>query len=137
MVKGFISYSHDDIAQCRSLRAYLDVLHRVHDITFWADDDIRAGDHWDRRIRAAIEEADIFLLLCSLSWLRKGYIQTDEIPAMHARAEKAKVLVIPVILGNCPWTDEYGDLQAVPTHNGRLIPIHAQGALSVSAALDP
>ena len=130
MVKGFISYSHDDIEQCKSLRAYLDVLHRVHDITFWADDDIRAGDNWDRRIRAAIEEADIFLLLCSLNWLRKGYIQTDEIPAMYARAEKAKVLVIPVILGNCPWTDEYGDMQAVPTHNGRLIPIHAQGALS-------
>ena len=130
MVKGFISYSHDDIEQCRSLRAYLDVLHRVHDITFWADDDIRAGDHWDRRIRAAIEEADIFLLLCSLNWLRRGYIQTDEIPAIHARVEKAKVLVIPVILGNCPWIDEYGALQAVPTHNGRLIPIHAQGALS-------
>jgi len=127
MVKGFISYSHDDIEQCRSLRAYLDVLHRVHDITFWADDDIRAGDHWDRRIRAAIDEADIFLLLCSLNWLRTGYIQTDEIPAIHARAEKANGLVIPVILRNCPWTDEYGDLQAVPTHDGRLIPIAAWG----------
>ncbi len=132
MVKGFISYSHDDIGMCRTLRASLAVLHRLHDITFWADDDIRAGDHWDRRIRAAIEEADIFLLLCSLNWLRQGYIQTDEIPAMHARAEKAQVLVIPVILGNCPWTDEYGDLQAVPTHDGRVIPIHAQGALSNS-----
>ena len=130
MAKGFISYSHDDIAMCTTLRGYLDVLDRVHGITFWADDDIRAGDHWDQRIRAAIDEADIFLLLCSLNWLRKGYIQTDEIPAIHARVEKlqaenAKILVIPVILLNCPWADEYGDLQAVPTRDGRLIPVRA------------
>ncbi len=97
-MKGFISYSHYDITMCGELRKHLRFLEWAHGIVFWADDDIRGGDLWDPRILEAVNEADIFLMLCSPNWLNSGYIQERELPAIHARVACTRCLVLPVVL---------------------------------------
>ena len=124
-MQGFVSYAHADIAMCHELLTHLDFLKRVHGITLWTDDDIRAGDHWDSRIRDAIQESDFFLLLISPRWLSRPYIQEEEIPAIHARATATERPVIAIILTRCSWDEEYGRLQAVPTREKKLVPVDA------------
>src|SRR3954454_1982896 len=118
-MRGFVSYSHADIAQCRHLHGLLQPFKRRSCIEFWVDDKIRAGQLWDRKIKEAIEEATIFLLLCSQAWGRTGYIHNDEIPAIRARAATVRGLVVPVILEPCDWED-FKQLQVVPTRDGRI-----------------
>ncbi len=119
MVKGFISYSHDDIGMCQELHKYLRFLERKHDIPFWVDDKIRAGDRWNQRIGEAIDESHVFLLLCSQNWLSSGYIQAQEVPAIRTRVRQVQGLTIPVVLVKCPWNEELGHFQPVPTRNRR------------------
>ncbi len=122
-MKGFISYSHDDIAMCGELRKHLSFLERVHGIVFWADDAIRGGDQRDPRILDAVNEADIFLMLCSTNWLDSDYIQEVEVPAIHARVAQTRGLVLPVVLVKCAWAEEFPSLKPVPNVNHRQKPI--------------
>jgi hypothetical protein len=75
-VKAAISYSHNDAALLDNLHKHLAVLRREGLITTWTDRDILAGvidEHVDR----AWEEADMYLLLVSASFI-------DSITAMNA-----------------------------------------------------
>src|SRR5262249_38690205 len=63
------------------------------------------------------------VLLTSPDFIASDYIYNKEIPAIQIR-RKAGALIFPVILKRCAWQMIAGVLQAVPTVDGRVRPIH-------------
>ena len=124
-LRGFISYSHDDVAMLRRFRAHLASVETGFDIPFWADDSIQAGDHWDDSILAEINRANVFLLLISPSTTASRYIKEKEYPAIVARAQAVKGLICPVVLTPCDWQAAVGPLEPAPKHGRRLLPVSA------------
>ena len=55
-------------------RMHLKALEYAFGLTFWSDDSIQAGDHWDDSILAEINRANVFLLLVSPSTIASRYI---------------------------------------------------------------
>lgn len=122
-MRGFISYAHHDVALLRQFRMHLKALEHAFGLTFWSDDSIQAGDHWNDTIGHAIEQAEVFLLLVSPAWIASDFIRNHERPAIARRCAAAKGRVISVILKNCDWEPEIGTLQATPMEDGRLKPV--------------
>ncbi len=121
--KGFISYAHEDYDQCEAFRRHLKASERAWKTEFWADPDIRAGYRWNDLIRQRIQDANLFILLCSPDFLFSDFIYNTELPEIVARATAAKGLIIPVVLSRCGWQMLLGVFQAVPTDKGRVKPV--------------
>ena len=64
----------------------------------WHDTELKAGDRWDKEIRAELERMDIFLCLVSFQFLASDYIQNVELPRAKARHENNEIEVVPVVL---------------------------------------
>jgi hypothetical protein len=117
-VKGFISYCHNDLAMFDELRKHLKVFERAYGVTFWADTSIQAGRQWRPEIQQAIDAAQVFLLLVSHNYLASDFISDHEMPAIRKQISATGALAIPVILLQCGWKEEFGNVQAVPTIDG-------------------
>lgn len=124
MIRGFISYAHDDYRAFERLRVHIKTIERAlgGKIEFWADSRLQAGDYWTAAIQQAIGKAQLHLLLVSAEFLASDYIAFHELPAINAKYGEGD-LVIPVLLKGCIWQPFIEPLQAAPTSKGRLQPI--------------
>jgi hypothetical protein len=97
-VRMFVSYSHENAAWCKRLLPVLRVKANVDTLQPWHDTELKAGDRWDKEIRAELDQMDIFLCLVSYQFLASGYIQNVELPRAKARHENGEIEVVPVVL---------------------------------------
>jgi hypothetical protein len=84
-VRMFVSYSHENVTWCKRLRSVLKVKANVDTLQPWHDTELKAGDRWDKEIRAELERMHIFLCLVSYQFLASDYIQNVELPRAKAR----------------------------------------------------
>jgi hypothetical protein len=111
----FISYSHQDEDLRQKLDAHLALLDRQAVFTVWHDRRISAGREWAGEIDAALERADVVLLLVSSDFLASDYCYDKEMTRALARHEEGTARVIPVILRPCDWqSSPFGKLRALP-----------------------
>ena len=75
-VRMFVSYSHENAAWCKRLLPVLRVKANVDTLQPWHDTELKAGDRWDKEIRAELERMDIFLCLVSYQFLASGTSRT-------------------------------------------------------------
>ena len=122
-MKGFISYTHTDYRLCQEFQSHLALSKDHGGADFWADKRIQAGEQWSAAIEAAIDQAEIFLLLVSAKFFGSAYIMDIELPRILARAAQCEGLVVPVILRKCFWRFKFGGYQVVPTFGGHFRPI--------------
>ena len=97
-VRMFVSYSHENAAWCKRLLPVLRVKANVDTLQPWHDTEIKAGDRWEKEIRAELERMDIFLCLVSYQFLGSGYIQNVELPVAKARHKNGEIEVVPVVV---------------------------------------
>ena len=97
-VRMFVSYSHENAAWCKRLLPVLRVKANVNNLQPWHDTELKAGDRWDKEIRAELERMDIFLCLVSYQFLASDYIQNVELPRAKARHKNGEIEVVPVVL---------------------------------------
>ena len=109
----FIAYSRTDIAYLQKIRKYLKTFERKKDIKIWYDGEIIAGEFWDKTITKKLENADMILLLVSADSLASDYFHQKEMQKALER-HLIEVLVVPIIVKNCLWQDELGDIQVLP-----------------------
>ena len=120
-MNGFISYAHDDHRLFKTFRTHLRAVERAFGLTFWSDERINAGYHWNQEILKRIEAAEVFVLLTSPAFLASDYIYEKELPAIQARrAVCDQVLVLPVVLDTCYWQLVGALWQAAPVENGSV-----------------
>ena len=125
MPQIFVSYAHADHALLEKfLAALLPMADRIG-LTVWWDQELQAGQKWDARIRAAIDESDVFLCFVTNAFLRPGgYIMKTELVKIREAEKSRHALVLPVIAESSHWSDEFGEIQAVPkTKKKALKPI--------------
>ena len=116
-MKGFISYSHEDRKVCDELRKPLKQLCRLFPIDeFWFDDATPTGRCFRAGYQAAIDVAQIHVILISANSLWSDEIMNREIPHIEAKhkADPAGNLILPVIVDDCLWNGLVGTLLASP-----------------------
>ena len=92
------------------------MLKRQDHAEVWTDHCIRPGEPFDSTISAALEAADVILLLVSPEFLHSDYCVTIEMKRALERAQAGQAEVVPIILRPCDWkSSEIGRLKALPT----------------------
>jgi hypothetical protein len=138
MARVFVSYAHEDRAMREELQKHLSLLQRDGSVEVWHDGELRAGEDWDRGTRAALDAAEIVLLLVSADFLASDYCFGVEMRRSIERHQRDEVTVVPVILRACEWKRApFAQLLALP-EDGRPItkwPDRDEAYLSVAVGL--
>lgn len=117
----FFSYSHEDEPYRDQLEKHLAVLRHDGTIEAWHDRRIKAGSEVDVSIDAALESADVILLLVSASFLHSPYCYSKEMTRAMERHDAGDAVVVPVIVRECDWhRAPFGKLLAAP-RDGKAI----------------
>jgi hypothetical protein len=122
VVRVFVSYAREDRkwleADSRhSLIPFLMDSLRRHNVAFWFDKELKPGDEFRRYIESEIDQSQIALLIVSQSFLNSEFIEGKEMPRIAERARLGKMIVVPVLVEPCDWS-EYpflADRQMVPS----------------------
>ena len=116
----FVSYSHADAAYLgkKSLLGYLRRLKR-QGASFWTDEEILVGTKWRGAIKAALERADLAMVLVSQEFLDSRFVRHHEIPPLLNRSRDDGLIIFPIILSPCDWRREpwLRQRQFIPTNN--------------------
>ncbi len=117
----FVAYAHEDKRWLDpeyrfNLIPFLKESLRRDHVEFWFDKELMGGDEYRRLIESEISKAQIALLMVSQHFLNSEFIETFELPRIAARAERKELVVIPVLVEPCGWTDYpfLADRQMVP-----------------------
>lgn len=114
-VRLFVSYSHEDARLHAALEDHLAGLRRAHIVDSWSDGRILPGQEWRKAIQREMDEADIFLLLVSASFLASDFCYEQEMLRALARHQRGEAVVIPVLLRPVEWsTTPFAELQCLP-----------------------
>lgn len=103
MAVVFFSYSHADESLRDRLEKSLAMLKRQGLIEAFHDRRIPPGNLLDDSIDAALERADLILLLVSPDFLDSEYCYGRELTCALERAASGEARVIPVVLRPCEW----------------------------------
>ncbi len=103
MAVVFFSYSHADEALRDRLEKSLAMLKRQGLVEAFHDRRIPPGDLLDDSIDAALERADLILLLVSPDFLASDYCYGRELTRALERAASGDATVIPIVLRPCEW----------------------------------
>ena len=120
----FISYSHKDERWKDRLLPFLDALKQSgHELVVWHDRDIDAGEKWYPEIEQAMEQAAATVCLVSANYLASDFCQKEEVPFLMARRGRDGMLLLPVLVDECPWElfDWISETQMLPRDRQSLI----------------
>ena len=111
-VELFASYSHVNAIWFDRLRPVLK-FDRCRDKAYaWNDQEMKAGDRWDKEIREALERMDVFVALVSFEFLASGYIRDVELKCAFAREKKHEIEIVPIVLYPMNLKEDCAELNA-------------------------
>lgn len=100
--KIFVSYSHADYKWLEKVQTHLKVLSLEKDsIEVWDDTKIKSGEKWEEKIKKALEDANIAILLISTEFLASDFITDNELPPLLKAAEENGTRILPLIVRPC------------------------------------
>ena len=98
-LKGFITYSHEDIKAKKELRKRLAVMEQQNELVTWDDGQLTPGDKaLQEDILKEVANSDLLLYLVSAASLASKNCNRE-----LAEASKGDKRVIPIILEHCDW----------------------------------
>lgn len=104
----FISYSHKNMKYKEKLFTSLQALKNTYNIESWHDGMISAGENIDKKVKVAMQQAHIILLLVTNDYLSSYYCIQIELEAAMKREKAGECIVIPVIFQESVLTDNLG-----------------------------
>src|SRR5436305_11009545 len=99
----FICYASEDQESLKRLIKHLRPLINSRKVTLWQDEEILAGEVWDRHIKDRLNKADVILLLVSANFFDSKYCWEEEVKVALQRLEAQEARVIPIILSPVDW----------------------------------
>ena len=98
-LKGFITYSHEDVEKKEELRKHLAVMEQQNELVTWDDGQFTPGDKaLQEDILKEVADSDVLLYLVSAASLASENCNKE-----LAEALKREIRVIPIILEHCDW----------------------------------
>src|SRR5215813_565145 len=121
----FVSYAHDDTDWLNQLDPYLRGLETHAKVERFDDRRLLGGEAWDAEVKAALDRANIVLLLVSAHFIGSRYIHRLELPTALERRKTEGCVVIPILLTECPRALlGIDDINYLPKdRNGKLRPL--------------
>lgn len=114
ILKVFISYSRVDSDILNRLKIYFTPLEKNHNIKFWYDGLIEAGNDWDRTIRHELSTANIVIALLSADFIASEYCENEMKNAVLLH-KSGKARVIPILVRDCFFDySVFAELQVLP-----------------------
>ncbi len=101
----FVSYSHKDSRWKDQLVSHLGVLEQQGLLETWDDDRTTGGGDWLGEISAAMERAEVAVLLVSAHSLTSRFILREEVHRLLERRAADGIHVLPVIVSACAWDE--------------------------------
>lgn len=103
----FVSYSHDDFQDCRTLVEYLGpASSRLGTDALWVDfEELQGGVAWRKRIDEGLARATVFIVLMSQKYLGSRFCMDDELAPILRKVRQGKALVIPIALHRVELAD--------------------------------
>jgi len=124
-MKAFISYSHEDADLLAKLLKHLAALNREGLLDAWTDKEIHAGGVIDDHVDAAMEDAQLFILLISASFIHSDYCFAKEFARALERHEAGEAIIVPIIVRECDWNiDALRKFKALPDDGKAIISRH-------------
>jgi hypothetical protein len=102
-LNGFISYSPKDADLVLPFAAHLKVATAPLGVKFWIDEEIRAGDLWEHKIKAALATTQVFIFCVSIHFINSRYIQQVELKDAREKHDRCDAIIIPVLMRDCPF----------------------------------
>jgi hypothetical protein len=99
----FVSYCDADEVWRQRLQKQLEVLQYQGSLAAWSAHDIKAGQERLPAIAAAIEQAEVAVLLVSADFLASDSIREVEIAHLLERRRSGGLHVVPVLARPCQW----------------------------------
>jgi len=90
----FVSYAHEDRRWANELTKFLSPWIRDERLQLWEDSQIEPGEAWMDRIREALREATVGVLLVTKDFLASNFILKYELPVLLEQAEKRQLRLI-------------------------------------------
>ncbi|MGF0540350.1 TIR domain-containing protein [Agrobacterium sp. ES01] len=119
----FLSYAHADRVHLDAFRTHFGPVERGQNLRVWFDNNLTGGQVWDDEIRRALNGSDIFVCLITANFLNSNYIRDTELPAIWQAVHGRGALIVPVVLEQSFWRDEFGQVQCLPKDTkGQLKP---------------
>lgn len=97
----FVSYANVDTKWLKLLDPHLKGLERHARVARFDDRQLLGGGGWDAEIKAALERADIVILLVTANFIASEYIHRVELPAMLRRLQTDGCVIMPVLFETC------------------------------------
>lgn len=98
MKKVFVSYSRKDAAAYQRLYDFLRPMIISGEIEVWSDSDILPGENWKEALSRSMEDANVFVMLISPSYMRSDFLANSEIPLILSRAKNRESRLFPVVI---------------------------------------
>jgi internalin A len=110
----FISYSHQDDRFLNELRTHLKPYMRNGAFTAWSDKQIVPGSVWFEKIKVALANTSVAVMLVSSDFLASDFIDEHELGTLLKEAQAGGVKVLWVLIRDCSWKETpLKDYQAV------------------------
>lgn len=124
-----ISFAPKDRELKDELLKHLAVLVRFAGVELWETDRVRAGENWRKEAEAALEHADVALVLISSDFLASDFLQDVEVPKLFQRRERGGLKVVPVLGRSCLWQAHpwLGALKPLPTSGKAIASFEGDG----------
>jgi len=106
---GYISYHENDEHFRDNISLFVDnsKLVQTRGISFWDKSKLLAHEIANEEKKKRIDEATIYIPLISINFLNDPELKKELKEAIN----RDDVLVFPIILKNCPWTNSFRDLE--------------------------
>ncbi len=118
----FVSYANVDVKWLKLLDPHIKGLERHASVVRFDDRQLVGGSDWDAEIKAALERADIVVLLVTANFIASEYIHRVELPAMLRRLQTDGCVIIPVLFETCAR-------QLLGVEDRGYLPKDAEGAI--------
>ena len=112
----FLSYASEDRTRIEPIR--LALVGQGHDI-FYDREDLKPGEAFDAKIRAAIERCDLFVCFLTPHTVDAGSYTLNELSVAQRKWPSADGRVLPVILADVPRKDIPAYLRSVTLYGDR------------------
>lgn len=114
--KIFVSYARENREYKDELLKYLAPLDHAGRLDVWDDSKILAGDDAEKAIAAALNEAEVALLIVTAEFLASSYCTQKQIPELFKEHEARGLRVVPIIFAPCLWKEAQWipQIQALP-----------------------
>ena len=99
----FISYSHKDEEWKDRLVTHLGSLHYEGLLNPWDDRSFGIGEDWYEGIQAAMNAANVAILLISANFLTSEFLLHKEVPSLLQHRDKQGMTIFPIIVRPCAW----------------------------------